>query len=203
MKIKNKEWKLDPKIKIEFVGNFSSDDPLKEIETLIRENQEAFLEEKLSLVGEFYAKADFYREKSARKLLIRSISKYGDLAFKNMVRTICVRESKKGNTYLLLDETYRLLTEEIEKAINCLFGFEINGKTLIKRKGETARHYLMKYIFLRYLNEKFGVLDFKEEYSKLKEVLRAFSTGVATSNEWEKVAKRADLYITLKSGGPI
>ncbi|MEE8168133.1 MAG: hypothetical protein V3T58_04605 [Candidatus Hydrothermarchaeales archaeon] len=63
MKIKNKEWKVDPKIKIEFVGDFSSDDPLKEIETLIREIQEAFLEEKLSLVGEFYTKADFEDKK--------------------------------------------------------------------------------------------------------------------------------------------
>ena len=61
-------------------------------------------------------------------------------------------------------------------------------------------HYLMRYAILYYLNEKYGVKDFFEEYSMLKDVFESFAKGEAEDKEWEKVAKRADLYVFLNDG---
>lgn len=198
--IKDNEWKLDPKMRFEVVGDFTSDDPLKVIETLIEEKQHAFLDEKASLIGDFYKREEFEKERSARKLLIELVKEYTKISFKNTQKTLSTGGIERYNEYLLLDKIHKMLRDEVEKAINFLFGFKVNGKRLIKRKGESARHYLMRYLFLSHLNERYGVRKFEEEFSKLKEVLRAFSNGTVDKKEWEKVAKRADLYVTLRNG---
>lgn len=53
------------------------------------------------------------------------------------------------------------------------------------------------------MNEKYGVRDFQEEYSKLKEVFESYARGEVGDGEWEKIAKRADLYLVLNDGSKL
>ena len=64
-------------------------------------------------------------------------------------------------------------------------------------------HYLMRYVILEYLNKKYSVRDFQEEYSKLKKVFDSFAKGEAGKKEFEKIAKRADLYVILNNGSKL
>ncbi len=178
VKLQNK-WKIDPKLEtIE----------IEENRLLKIFNVNKFVEEKRM---ESLTNCESVYEREARNSLLNSILSYAK---------VCREFVGDENDYLLLNELWEKVMDELNTIINQVFGVELNGKELRKRKGESMEHYLMRCAILTYLNKKYGVMEFYEEYSKLKEVLRSFTKGEAGEREWEKVAKRADLYVILKNG---
>ncbi len=182
------KWKLDPK------GEVNIDDLTFEtlkIEEVIREKGREFTDgnyqwvERNTLTDE-----EFSKEKEARACMLNLFILYERVVTRSM-------RCSEDNYYLLLNETWKKIRDELNRAINEVFCIKINEKRLYKRNGESMEHYLMRCAILDYLNKNFGVKDFQEEYSKLKEVLDNVARGASEDTEWEKVAKRADLYVTL------
>lgn len=184
------EWKLDPKCKAE-VYSFTEKDSIKTLDKAISKKMAEFMNENYHWVQEgILEEKEFLAEKKARESLLETISFYAKT---------CERFTKnfKENYFFLLDETLKKIRNELNTIENDIFGFQHNGKKLDKRKGESMEHYLIRGLILQHLDEKYGVIDFHEEYSKLKEVLRNLLEGKADEKEWEKMAKRADLYVVL------
>lgn len=185
------KWKLDPHCEGEMESLSSK--PLEEIEKAIREKGKEFTDESHQWVSDIFNEEEFLKEKKARKSLLNIFLLY---------ERVCKRfmKASEENYYFLLSETWRKIRDELNIAVNDVFSLKINEKRLNKGKGESMEHYLMRYAILEYLNEKYGVRDFQEEYSKLKEVFESFARGTAGEKEWEKIAKRADLYVVLNDG---
>lgn len=185
------KWKLDPHCEGEMESLSSK--PLGEIEKVIKEKGEEFTDESHQWVSDIFNEEEFLKEKEARKSLLNIFLLY---------ERVCKRfmNGSEENYYFLLSETWRKIRDELNIAVNEVFSLKINEKGLNKGKGESMEHYLMRYAILEYLNEKYGVRDFQEEYSKLKEVFESFAKGEAGEKEWEKIAKRADLYVVLNDG---
>ena len=184
------KWKIDPNCKVEeeeLPQNFN------EVEKIIKEKGKEFTEESYQWVETgVLSEEEFVNEREARNNLLNSILSYAK---------VCRRfTGTKENNYLLIDEVWKKIRDELNTAVNQVFSPVISGKKLKKRKGESMEHYLMRCAILVYLDRKCGVKEFQEEYSKLKEVFENFMRGVAGENEWEKVAKRADLYVILNNG---
>jgi len=189
------KWKLDPHCEGEIES--LSTNALGEIEEAIKEKGKEFTEESYPWVkSDILTEKEFFKEKEARENLLNSFILY---------ERVCKRfiKGSEGNYYLLLNETWKKIRDELNIAVNEVFGLEINEKRLKKGKGESMEHYLMRYAILEYLNKKYGVRDFQEEYSKLKEVFGSFAKGEAGEKEWEKIAKRADLYVILNNGSKL
>lgn len=182
------KWKLDPKCAVNI------DDLTFEtlnIEEVIREKGMEFTDENYHWVERNILTGEaFSKEKEARACMLNLFILYERVATGSM-------RGSEDNDYLLLNETCKKIRDEFNRAINKVFCIKINEKRLHKRSGESMEHYLMRCAILDYLNKKFGVKDFKEEYSKLKEVLDNVAKGASEDKEWEKVAKRADLYVIL------
>ncbi len=191
MVVLSDKWKLNPKSKVERY-DFSVKNSIDVIDEAIDESRTEFTDESLHWVREkVLKKEEFLAEKEARESLLRTIRLYA--------RT-CKIKKLKENYFFLLDDTFKKIMNELNIAVNRIFTFELNGEKLSKRKGESMEHYLMRVFILESLHEKHGVREFHEEYSKLKEVLRGFLEGKADEKEWEKIAKRADLYVVLNDG---
>ena len=185
------KWKLDPHCEGEMESLSSK--PFGEIEKVIKEKGEEFTDESHQWISDIFNEEEFLKEKEARKSLLNIFLLYERVCKKFM-------NGSEENYYFLLSETWRKIRDELNIAVNEVFSLKINEKGLNKGKGESMEHYLMRYAILEYLNEKYGVRDFQEEYSKLKEVFESFAKGEAGEKEWEKIAKRADLYVVLKDG---
>lgn len=191
MVVLSDKWKLNPKSKVERY-DFSVKNPVDVIDEAIDESRTEFTDESLHWVTEKVLKTEeFLAEKEARESLLRTIRLYA--------RTCKINELKE-NYFFLLDDTFKKIMNELNIDVNRIFTFELNGEKLNKRNGESMEHYLMRVFILESLHEKHGVREFHEEYSKLKEVLRGFLKGKADEKEWEKIAKRADLYVVLNDG---
>jgi len=189
------KWKIDPNCEGE-IDSLSSK-AFGEIEKVIKERGKEFTDESHQWVKSGILKeSEFFEEKEARENLLNVFLLY---------EKVCKRFMKgtEENYYLLLSEIWKKIRDELNTAVNEVFSLKINKKRLIKRKGESMEHYLMRYAILEYLNEKYGVRDFQEEYSKLKEVFESFVKGESRENEWEKIAKRADLYVILNNGSKL
>jgi len=186
----NNKWKLDPdKVEVEFLSPIPSGD----VEKTVEERRKKFTDARRDILNE----KDFSKENEARESLLNTFLLYESVCKESMV------ESGAENYYLLLSETWKKMRDELNIAMNEVFSLEINGKRLNKGKGESMEHYLMKHAILDYLNKKYGIRDFQEEYSKLKEVIESFAKGEAGEEEWGKIAKRADVYVTLKDGSKL
>lgn len=191
----NNRWKLDPSCKAE-AYTLISGNPIKELDKAIDEGKIEFTDENYHWVEErILGKDEFLAEKEARESLLHTIFLYAKTC-KRFVKINKIEE----NYYFILHETLKKVVDELNVAVNKIFAFERDGKRLTKRKGESMEHYLMRGIILQHLDEKYGVKNFHEEYSKLKEVLREFSEGKGDEKEWNKIAKRADLYVILHDG---
>ncbi|MCK4733403.1 MAG: hypothetical protein KAT65_13205, partial [Methanophagales archaeon] len=189
------KWKLDPNCEGE-IESLSSK-AFGEIEKGIKEKGKEFTDESHQWVKSgIFNEEEFFKEKEARENLLNNFLLY---------ERVCKRfmKSSEENYYLLLSETWKKIRDELNIAVNEVFSLNINKKRLNKGKGESMEHYLMRYAILEYLNEKRGVSDFQEEYSKLKEVLERFAKGEAGEKEWEKNAKRADVYVVLNDGSKL
>lgn len=168
-----------------------------ETEKVIKERGKEFTDENHQWVKSGILKeSEFFEEKEARENLLNIFLLY---------ERVCRRYMKgsEENYYLLLSETWKKIRDELNIAVNEVFSLKINEKRLNKGKGESMEHYLMRYAILEYLNKKYGVRDFQEEYSKLKEVFESLAKGEAGKKEWEKIAKRADLYVILNNGSKL
>jgi hypothetical protein len=191
----NNRWKLDSSCKAEDYIIISGN-PIKELEKAINEGKIEFTDENYHWVEEkILEKDEFLNEKEARDNLLQTILLYARTC-KRFVEINKIEE----NYYFVLHETLKKVVDELNVVVNKIFAFERNGKRLTKGKGESMEHYLMRGIILQHLDEKFGVKDFHEEYSKLKEVLRKFLKGEGNEKEWKKIAERADLYVILRDG---
>lgn len=191
----NNRWKLDPSCKAESYTLISGNS-IKELKKAIDEGKKEFADENYHWVKEkILGNDEFLAEKEARENLLQTILLYA----RTCKRFVKINEIKE-NYYFVLYETLKKVVDELNVVVNKIFAFERDGKRLIKRKGETMEHYLMRGIILQHLDEKYGVKDFREEYSKLKEVLRKFLKGEGDEKEWKKIAKKADLYVILRDG---
>ena len=189
------KWKLDPNCE----GEIESLSPkaFGEIEKAIKEKGKEFTDESYQLVkSDIFSEEEFFKEKEARENLLNIFLLYERVCKRSM-------RNSEENYYLLLSETWKKIRDELNIAVNEVFSLRINEKRLNKGKGESMEHYLMRYVILEYLNKKYSVKDFQEEYSKLKEVLESFAKGEAGEKEWEKIAKRADLYVVLNDGSKL
>ena len=189
------KWKLDPNCEREI--EFLSSKTFGGIENTIKEKGKEFTDESHQWVkNDIFNKEEFFKEKEARENLLNIFLLY---------ERVCKRYmgNSEENYYLLFSETWKKIRDEINIVVNEVFSLKINEKRLNKGKGESMEHYLMKYVILEYLNEKYGIKDFQEEYSKLKEVLESFAKGEAGEKEWEKIAKRADIYAVLNDGSKL
>lgn len=187
------KWKLNPESKVE-IYDFSMKSSIDVMNKVIGESGAEFTDENFHWVKEkVLKKEEFLAEKKARESLLRTIRLYAKT---------CESFTKafKENYFFLLDETFKKIKNELNIAVNKIFVSQLNGEKLNKRKGESMEHYLMRGFILERLHEKYGVREFHEEYSKLKEVLRGFLEGKVSEKEWEKIAKRADLYVILNDG---
>lgn len=192
MVILKDKWKLDPHCEGE--RESLSSQAFGEIEKVIKERGKEFTDESHQWVkGGILNEKEFIQEKEARENLLNIFPLY---------EKVCKRFTKgsEENYYFLLSETWKKIRDELNLAVNNVFSLKINGTSLSKGKGESMEHYLMRYAILEYLNKKYGVKGFKEEYSKLKELFESFAKGEIDEKEWEKIAKRADLYIILNDG---
>ena len=193
--LKNK-WRLDPKSYRGDTESISSED-FGKIETIIKIKGEEFTDESYQWVkSDFLTEEEFLLEKKARENLLSLFLLY---------EKVLKRSGKYSgdNSYLLFSQISKRVEKELDMVVNTVFKLEINGKKIVKRKGESIEHYLMRYIILKRLNDKHGVNDFKEEYSKINEVFETFSKGEAGNKEWEKIAKRADLLVDLNDGSKL
>jgi len=202
----NNRWKLDPSCKVESLEIISGE-PIKELRKAISKGKIEFTDENYHWVEEkILGKNEFLAEKKAREKLLQTIFLYARTCKRlvkkyNQGELLYLTSNKiKKNYYFILHETLERMKDELDIAINKIFAFERNEKRLTKRGGESMEHYLMRGVILQHLDEKYGVKDFYEEYSKLKEVLEKFSKGKGNEKEWEKIAKRADLYVILRDG---
>lgn len=189
------KWKLDPNCGGEIESPSSKG--FEGIEKAIKEKGKEFTDESHQWVqSNILTKEEFFKEKEARESLLDVFLLY---------ERVCERSvnGSEENYYLLLSETWEKIINEINIAVNKVFSLKINGKGLNKGKGESMEHYLMRYVIIGYLNEKYGIRDFQEEYSKLKEVLESFAKGEAGEKELEKIAKRADIYVVLNDGSKL
>ncbi|NMX20938.1 hypothetical protein C5S30_00540 [ANME-1 cluster archaeon GoMg4] len=189
------KWKLDPNCEGE-IESLSSK-AFMGSEKAIKEKGKEFTDESHPWVkSNILTEEEFLKEKEARENLLNIFLLYEKVCKRYM-------EGAEENHYLLLSETWEKIRDELNRAVNEVFSLEINEKRLKKGKGESMEHYLMRYAILEYLNEKYGVRDFQEEYSKIKEVFESFVKGESGENEWEKIAKRADLYVILNNGSKL
>lgn len=182
-------WKLDPNCEVEMESLYPKS--FEEIKKVIKEKGKEFTNESHQWVKSgILNEREFLEEKEARENLLNIFLLY---------ERVCKRfiKNSEENYYLLLNEIWKKIREEINIAVNEVFGLKINEKRLNKGKGESMEHYLMRYAILDYLDKKYSVRDFQEEYSKLKEVFKSFAKGETGEKEWEKIAKRADLYVIL------
>ncbi len=189
------KWKLDPNC-VEEKEPFSSK-VFGEIEKVVKERGKEFTDESHQWVESGILKEnEFFEEKEARESLLNIFLLY---------ERVCRRFMKdpEENYYLLLSETWKKIRDELNIAVNEVFSLKINEKRLNKGRGESMEHYLMRYVILEYLNKKYSVRDFQEEYSKLKKVFDSFAKGEAGKKEFEKIAKRADLYVILNNGSKL
>lgn len=189
------DWKLKPPKDDEvMIETFTSEKPLEELKNIIESEGKNFTDENFHWIEKgVLSKNDFINEKVARENLLNLFSNYAKVCEKYL-------SDANENYFLLLNEILKRIRNELNLAINEVLSLEIEGKRLWKGKGESMEHYLMRYIILKHFNEKYGIKDLREEYSKLKEVLESFKKGMADKNEWKKVAKRADIRIILKDG---
>lgn len=192
MVLMSNTWKLNPSCKCE-TSRLSGLDPIEELQKAIDRGGSFFTEERYHWVEEkILEKDEFLAEKKAKEQLLKTLLLYA--------RTIKTGKNEENYYYFVLSELLKKMNDELDIATNKLFAFERNGKRLTKRGGESMEHYLMRVIILQYLDEKYSVKDFHEEYSKLREVLKEFLNGKGNEKEWEKIAKRADLYVILQDG---
>lgn len=182
------KWKLDPECEVNI--DDLTFEALK-IEEVIRVKGMEFIDENYQRVERnILTDEAFSEEKEARTCMLNLFILYERVVTRSM-------RGSESNYYLLLNETWKKIRDELNSAINEVFYVKINEKRLYKKNGEGMEHYLMKCAILDYLNKKCGVKDFQEEYSKLKEVLDNVARGASEDKEWEKNAKRADLYAIL------
>ena len=186
------EWKLDPSCEVE-VESLSTV-AFGGIEKHIQERGKGFIEESYQWVKrDILNEEEFLKEEEARKNMLNLFILYERVLKRFM-------KDSQEKYCLLLNRTWEKIRDELNIAINEVFSVTINEKRLHKRKGESMEHYLMRCAILVYLNEKYGVRDFVEEYSKLKEVFESSVNAKAEKMDWGKIAKRADLYVHLNDG---
>lgn len=184
MVVLNNKWKLNNLGYIHSsIGSFD------EIEKYVQKRGEKFIYEKQQMVDNNIINEDYLSiEKEARKCLLNVF-----IYYEKILKT----DNPGLNNYLLLCEVWNKIIDEVNTAINKIFNLEINGKKLRKKKGESIKHYITRYIVLNYLNNRYGVRDFQEEYPKLKE---AFERSLNGNINWRRIVRRADLYVTLNDG---
>lgn len=195
MVLLNDKWKLDPSCEVDVES--LSPVAFGGIEKLIQERGNGFIEESYQWVKrDILIEEEFFKEKEARKNMLNLFILYESVLKRFM-------KDSEENYCLLLNGTWNKIRDELNIAINEVFSVTINEKRIHKRKGESMEHYLMRCAILVYLNEKYGVKDFMEEYSKLKEVFESSVNAKAEKMDWEKIAKRADLYVHLNDGSTL